>query len=501
MLEKIPGRPLTNKLRVIHLLESDFNLMIGILWGRRLVRHGENNQVFHDGQGGSRPDRRTQELLIQKHCTYSIWRMARMNGASFDNDAKSCFDRIVMTLASLCSQQIGMPKNACELFLGTLSQMKYYIKTASGISEEFYSTTENHVMHGPGQGGRGSPSVWLLISSLLMKCMEEKASGAVMVNPINPQESINQRITGFVDDITHWYSTNHGKTPEEVVNEMKIAAQWWEQLLHASGGKVELSKCFYYIVYWIYDEEGIATMVDPKKISNQIEILDSETKQLVNIESKPSNEPHKTLGVMECPSGLYKEEFNRLIKKARGFAQRLATTTITQQAARVLYQSMYIPSMSYSLTVGTFSIEQCVKIQGIATQQFLATMGYNRNTPSRIAYGPREFGGIGLQHLFAIQGSEKVCFLLRMLRTNRPASKILSIQLAWAQIISGISTNILQNTTTHLPQLCEESWITTLRQFLAVSELQIYINTKQVDERQRQYDWYIMDRAHGEKLG
>ena len=33
MIEKIPGRPLLPKLRVIHLIEADLNFLLGILWG------------------------------------------------------------------------------------------------------------------------------------------------------------------------------------------------------------------------------------------------------------------------------------------------------------------------------------------------------------------------------------------------------------------------------------------------------------------------------------
>jgi hypothetical protein len=37
MIEKIPGSPRINKLRVIHIYEADYNLMLKIIWARRLV--------------------------------------------------------------------------------------------------------------------------------------------------------------------------------------------------------------------------------------------------------------------------------------------------------------------------------------------------------------------------------------------------------------------------------------------------------------------------------
>ena len=72
VIEKIPGYPFTGKLRVISLYESDFNLMNGILYGRRMIWAGEDSESFNDGQGGSRPNRRTQELLIIKHLKYAM---------------------------------------------------------------------------------------------------------------------------------------------------------------------------------------------------------------------------------------------------------------------------------------------------------------------------------------------------------------------------------------------------------------------------------------------
>jgi len=56
MLEKIPGQPKINKLRIIHIIEADLNLLMGILWGRRLlslsIKH-LNTQQWGSRAGGS----------------------------------------------------------------------------------------------------------------------------------------------------------------------------------------------------------------------------------------------------------------------------------------------------------------------------------------------------------------------------------------------------------------------------------------------------------------
>jgi hypothetical protein len=72
MIEKIPGRPLISKLRVIHLLEADLNLTLGIIWSRRLMVHGEKLGAFGDEQWGSRSGRSANTLVQLKHFTYEM---------------------------------------------------------------------------------------------------------------------------------------------------------------------------------------------------------------------------------------------------------------------------------------------------------------------------------------------------------------------------------------------------------------------------------------------
>jgi hypothetical protein len=50
MLEKDPGVPNVNRLRIIHLFEADYNLVLKLLWGSRLVRRAIDLDLLHPCQ-------------------------------------------------------------------------------------------------------------------------------------------------------------------------------------------------------------------------------------------------------------------------------------------------------------------------------------------------------------------------------------------------------------------------------------------------------------------
>jgi hypothetical protein len=90
MIEKIPGKPLLNKLRVIHLFEANFNLCLRIQWGQRLMRQAESRKALGDQQFGSRKGKSSEEVVLYKVLTYELMRLTRTDGGTFDNDAKAC---------------------------------------------------------------------------------------------------------------------------------------------------------------------------------------------------------------------------------------------------------------------------------------------------------------------------------------------------------------------------------------------------------------------------
>ena len=74
MIRKSPGRPLIEKFRVIHIIPSDFNMLMGILFGYRMMLQGEALNQFGEEQSGSRKRKDCQDVQLLKHCIFSCVR-------------------------------------------------------------------------------------------------------------------------------------------------------------------------------------------------------------------------------------------------------------------------------------------------------------------------------------------------------------------------------------------------------------------------------------------
>jgi hypothetical protein len=306
--------------------------------------------------------------------------------------------------------------------------------------------------------------------------------------------------SGFVDDVTLWIgnlarSLHGGETSEMILQETQEAIQWWEGLLHATGGKLELSKCFFYMQYWVFDQEGYARALTPAEFPMKVIITDSETGEPIELEVRDCSKSHKTLGALECPSGNYNNEALRIREKARGLGQRIATASLRPHMALLVKNTRVEPAVGYSLPVGAMSEEQAHKAQGVVVQPLLQALGFNATTPSAVVSAPLEIGGIGFRHLFAEQGATKMRHLLQQIRLNSLVGQNLVIMMQWAQVEAGISQPILVNTKDRLPQLTEQKYITSLRKYLFISGMGLQIKAIQPPTIKRLHDEVLMDCA------
>ena len=73
----------------------------------------------------------------------------------------------------------------------------------------------------------------------------------------------------FIDNLTNesnnFLSWLHVCPPVDTVTiQLQKDTQIWERLLYTSGRILNLTKCKHYILYWNFDKEGKATMMQKK---------------------------------------------------------------------------------------------------------------------------------------------------------------------------------------------------------------------------------------------
>ena len=145
----------------------------------------------------------------------------------------------------------GMPDNAIHTHAHVLASMKYYLKTQYGISTTYIQSSIDAFLFGTGQGSGASPAIWLVISTILLAALSKIACRGMVFKTPDCKLTVERFSDAFLDDAQN--GTNdaflaQSWSLQELSDNLQHTSQSWERLLYCSGGLLELSKCFYYLI-------------------------------------------------------------------------------------------------------------------------------------------------------------------------------------------------------------------------------------------------------------
>ena len=331
------------------------------MWAHRLIRSAEDNGALGETQGGGRPYKRANDVAIRKQLSYAYSRITRTNLGCADFDATACFDRIVAALALLCARSYGMPKDACKLHGITIDRMRHHIKTAMGVSTAFFQSRENERLFGSGQGSAGSMPLWTTLSVILFKAIRRLCTHELaMTNPDGTVTS-NRSTDTYVYDTTNVLGDQRwnidGKEIEETELSKRLTeqAQAWADILHTSGGKLNLKKCLVYLIVYEW-KNGEPKQVSKADMSTEIKIRNEPNAEPEIIDLKDPTEAHRTLGTHQSPSGDMTTQAMVLRKKGRTYTAKFSTLKkMSKYKVWTAYTSMLRPALEYPLS--TTSLE------------------------------------------------------------------------------------------------------------------------------------------------
>jgi hypothetical protein len=303
---------------------------------------------------------------------------------------------------------------------------------------------------------------------------------------------------GFVDDSNGQTNDFHANETDQtlpgLLHNLQANAQLWANLLGASGGALELSKCSSHLAMRQFSTRGDPVLKSIRQTLQQpIPVVDPTTGIAHDMQFLSPYEAHKTLGHYKEPAGTQQTQFRHLWKKSDSSTAFLWQCQMTHEESWAFYHACYIPSIGYPLSSSSLTYKQLDRVQRRAMTIITAKCGYNRHTKREILFGPLCYGGANFRHLYVQQGVGQVLSFIKHWRTETVAGQLMRCAVAWTQLTAGTSWSILHDVSTALPQL-ESKWLSSLRTFLAKIQARLEIDAPGIPPIQREDDSHLMDK-------
>ena len=503
MLEKEPGNPKCHRLRILALLESDFNQSKRIIIARTLSHHTEDNKLVPSMQYGSRPGKLCHSAVLQKVLSHDITRLTRQTAAYMENDAIGCYDRLVNNLVLLTLLRLGVPRPVTNCIGSIWDQAIHHIKTIYGTSTSTYYSTSTTPLYGPGQGSTCGPIFWLLLFCLIVDSIDPQLNTATFTSS-NQGWVVNTIGTAFVDDaslsVTSSFQrnsidtigTNDSADNAETIQALAALAQHWERLLFSTGGAINMQKSFWYLLSWTWPN-GVPTLSTQRKAPGKMELTSGTSRQPEVVPRIEATDSFRTLGIYVSPSGTQTKQFTILRAIADEYYIKITPSKLTTEEAYYSYQTYLRPRLIYPLPCTSLTQQQCRKIQAPALAALLPKLHLNRHTSHHIIFGEHRYGGLALPDLYTDQGVGQLRLLIGHLVQGDEVGRLLLIAISHQQLTLGIGSPFFRlSYSAHAPWIAH-NWLTSIWKHTSQLHITVEVENHWIPILPRTGDAFLME--------
>ena len=127
---------------MIHIYEAGYNFLVRIVW-REAIQHAQQLGKINQGQYGGFPGRDCTSVMYLEELRRDSSILTRTAYANFDNDAASCYNQILMSVASILGRKCGVHKKIVYLHAATLEEAEYKLKLSSKHLTHHIDTVRN----------------------------------------------------------------------------------------------------------------------------------------------------------------------------------------------------------------------------------------------------------------------------------------------------------------------------------------------------------------------
>ena len=483
------------KMRTIQLMPAAFN-MNNKKTGREVMENAEKFDLLPDEQAGSRKNHRSNLTALNKVLANDIIRARKLPSVIIFNDAKSCYDRIVLWVAALALRRLGATKESTLEMMQTLQSASHKICTAYGDSTSTYGGRDSYPpLQGVGQGNGAGPAIWVAISTVLLTIMRSKGFGLSILSAIS-LEALAIAGFAFVDDADIIHAANDPSTDNQVVLKTAQAAiNTWEGTLNATGGAIgaeDGNKAFWYFLDFQF-QKGKWQYMGREKLPGELWVRNYDGRK-VQLNRLEPNEARETLGIFIAMDGNKSKQIDFLQQKARVYNEQLRTGAIEKRHAWYSYTASFSKILEYPMEAIDLSLEDWEGIIKIFISTLLSRSGIVRTFPRDAVFSSERFQGLGLAHPYYTQKIKHINILMGMEGLNNQTKSLLKAAWEECQLESGVVGDLTKGPV-DLINLTTDSWIKSTVIFVIEHDIHVDFPVTKC-ELQRVNDKSIMEEFH-----
>ncbi len=489
MLEKKPGVRQIHTLRIIGKVAAEFNTCLKFFIGHQTMHNFEDSNPC-DFQHGFRPHRSSVDAAMLKLLTFECSRMQRSTVGMIQRDMAAHFDRMYPEMTSIYGQKYNVDHRIMSSIGHTIQYLQRNVETVMGLSSATYHQEEDAPqMGGMVQGKADAPQWSTQQCDALLRAHSRLTNGLTLHNPTGTR-AIQHHSISFADDTDQHTNTDTSQPNAitEVLQKLEHSAQTWNNLIAIPGGLLAYHKCNWQLMAWdtssgymdlIHDTDKTLTIHDGKGASARIDYI-------------PPDQPNVGLGYLLCPDGNQEPQFNTALGAVLRICENVTRAHMTESEVRHLLRTRLVPKLAYVLHTTAFTQKQCARFDTLLRTHVLPRIRLNRHFPSAVLYGPTRYGGMEFPHVYTMQTSVQVQYLLKQLRWNKTVANDTLVTLDTIQLSAGLSAPILEQVSPPITYL-GTSFLLSLRQRMAELNASLWIEDVWRPHHQREGDEFLMD--------
>ena len=491
MLEKKKGVRKIHTLRIIGLLEADFNTALKWFFSVQMQSQSESNGGLTNENWGSRKNRTSIDTSAIKLLSYEGSRLMKYSIAEMSHDLKACFDRMHTSQSNIYAQRQNVHPTICTARAKTIEGLRRHAKTGLGISDATYGNEAGEPRIGGEVQGKGDvPSLYLQQSSVILRAHSSIAPGLNLPS-CTGKRAISHHSLGYVDDTEGHVSADHDSPHPivELIAKLSESGQKYCNLQALTGGASALHKTKWRMIAW----EMINGELKLVKATEERIVLEDGNGAISVIDFVAPDEPNEGLGYKMCPDGTMKHQLKAVRESMSSLCGKVATAFLTEKEVRQVLIQRLVPKLSYPLHLTSFTQKESTKINSIIRKSLLPPMHMNRHTADAVVYGPLEYGGLEITEAYTLQDQLQIPYWIKQLRWDETVANNFLVVLDHLQLVSGLTTPVFETTGVSLSYI-NRGLLTAMHERMRGMDATMWIEDSWVPSLQRGGDESIMDR-------